>query len=185
MTGSGGRRPEPSHLVVGHLARAHGTKGEIFVWPLTDRPDEVFAEGETVWLGDAEGRLDEEALPLEVERRRPFKRGVLVLFSGYADRNAAEELAGRYVLAPLAALGEAGPGEWYYHQLLGASVETVNGESVGQVREVYELDPADLLEVEDGAGRKRLIPVTSRVVREVDTEAGRIVIDPPEGLLDL
>lgn len=178
-------RGEPSHLVVGHLARAHGTKGEIFVWPLTDRPEEVLAEGATVWLADEEGRLDEGAQPLEVERRRPFKQGLLIGFRGYGDRTAVETLAGRYVLAPLAELGEPEPGEWYYHQLLGAAVETVAGERVGRVREVYEMDPADLLEVEDAEGRKRLVPLTRRIVREVDAGAGRIVIDPPEGLLDL
>jgi len=182
---SDGRRAEPSHLVVGHLARAHGTKGEIFVWPLTDRPDEVFAEGETVWLGDADARLDAAEPPLEVERRRPFKQGLLIGFRGYEDRTAVEGIAGRYVLAPLSTLGKPEPGEWYYHELLGSDVETVTGEHVGRVCEVYEMEPADLLEVKDAAGRKRLIPLTRQIIRDVDTAAGRIVIDPPEGLLDL
>jgi 16S rRNA processing protein RimM len=176
---------EPSHLVVGHITRAHGTKGEVFVWPLTDQPDGVFAEGETVWLGDMEGGLGEDAVLLEVERARPFKRGVLVGFDGYPDRNAVEPFAGRYLLRPLESLESPEPGEFYYHQLLGLRVETVDGVTVGHVREVFELDPTDMLDVVDDAGKSRLIPFAARIVRQVDTAGGRLVIEPPAGLLEL
>nr|NIP82651.1 16S rRNA processing protein RimM [Gemmatimonadota bacterium]NIQ58566.1 16S rRNA processing protein RimM [Gemmatimonadota bacterium]NIU78888.1 16S rRNA processing protein RimM [Gammaproteobacteria bacterium]NIX47565.1 16S rRNA processing protein RimM [Gemmatimonadota bacterium]NIY11936.1 16S rRNA processing protein RimM [Gemmatimonadota bacterium] len=80
--------------------------------------------------------------------------------------------------------GEPGEGEYYYHQLLGLEVETVDGEVVGRVREVYETEPRHLLEVK-GGGRVRLIPFDRRIVRSVDPEARRLVIDPPEGLLEL
>lgn len=176
---------EPSHLVVGHITRPHGTKGEVFVWPLTDRPDSVFAEGEQVWLGDTEGELGEDAIPLEVERVRPFKRGFLVGFDGRPDRNAVEPFAGRYLLRERASLEAPEPGEWYYHQLLGLEVETVGGEKIGRVREIFELDPTDMLEVVDEAGKSRLIPFSERIVRAVDPASGRLVIEPPAGLLDL
>lgn len=179
------RPAEPSDLVVGHITRAHGTKGEVFVWPLTDRADSVFSEGETVWLGDAEGGLGEDAIPLEVERARPFKRGLLVGFDGYPDRNAVEPLAGRYLLRPRESLESPEPGEWYYHQLLGLEVETVDGTKVGRVREIFELDPTDMLDVVDDQGKARLIPFAERIVREVDPARGRLVIEPPAGLLDL
>lgn len=179
------RPAEPSHLVVGHMTRAHGTKGEVFVWPLTDRPDSVFSAGETLWLGNAEGELGEDAIPLEVERARPFKRGLLVGFDGYPDRNAVEAFAGRYLLRPRETLESPEPGEWYYHQLLGLEVETADGVKVGRVREIFELDPTDMLDVVDGEGKSRLIPFAERIVRKVDPANGRIVIEPPDGLLDL
>jgi 16S rRNA processing protein RimM len=64
-------------------------------------------------------------------------------------------------------------------------VMTVDGTDVGQVREVYETAPADLLEVETPGGRRILIPATKQVVRGIDTAAGTVMIDPPAGLLEL
>jgi len=182
---AGGRPGEPSHLVVGHVARAHGTKGEVFVWPLTDQPENVFAEGEAVILGDSEGGMGEDAMTVEVDRARPFKRGLLVGFDGYPDRTAVEPFAGRYLLRPRETLAAPEPGEWYYHELLGLEVETVSGESVGRVREVFELDPTDMLDVVNDAGKSRLIPFAERIVRQVDVAGGRLVIEPPDGLLEL
>jgi 16S rRNA processing protein RimM len=178
-------RPDPDHLVVGHVSKPHGTKGEVFVWPLTDRPEEVFAAGQTVVLGDDRGSITQPVDALEVERLRPFKRGQLVKFTGRDDREAVEDLAGRYLLVPATDLRELEEGEVFYHQLLGAEVVTSDGEVVGRVREVFETEPAHLLEVKTDEGKVHLVPFSKRIVREVDAEAGRILIVPPPGLLEL
>ena len=175
---------DPDYLVVGHLSKPHGTRGEIVVWPLTDRPDEVFAAGRRVLLGDDRGGPGESPEPLVVESSRPHKRGLLAKLEGVDDRNGAEDLAGRYVLVPREDLGEPEEGEFLYHQLLGLAVETTAGEEVGRVREVFETEPDHLLEVK-GRGKLHLVPFSRRIVTEVDLEGGRLVIDPPEGLLDL
>jgi 16S rRNA processing protein RimM len=180
-----GRRAKPEHLVVGHITKPHGTRGELFVWPLTDRPDEVFAPGQQLLVGDEEGALDEEAPSVVVESARPFKRGVLVRLEGVADRESADPLARRYLLLPTEVLPPAAPDELYYHELLSMRVVTMAGEDIGAVREVFETEPHHLLEVISDDGRKRLIPFAERIVREIDRAGGRIVIDPPEGLLDL
>ena len=147
---SGGTAP-PEHLVVGHVSKVHGTKGELFIWPLTDHPDQVFAQGQELVLGDREGRIEEEAAPVVVERVRPFKRGVLVKLEGLEDRHAVEHLAQRYLLAPVEGLEPLEEGELFYHQVLGLVVETESGEVLGRVREVFETEPTDLLEVEGEA----------------------------------
>ncbi len=175
----------PERLVVGHIARAHGTRGEVYVWPLTDDPEAVFAPGRELILGDAFGEVGEDALTVAVEAAREFKRGLLVKLVTVDSRSAAEELAQRYLLAPVTALAPRQEGEVFYHELLGAAVETVAGAPVGTVREVYELEPAHMLEVEGPDGKRRLVPFTERIVRRVDPEARRVVIDPPEGLLEL
>jgi 16S rRNA processing protein RimM len=180
-----GERHEPDHLVVGHVSKAHGTKGELFVWPLTDRPDEVLGAGRTVLLGDEEGALADEPPELTVERSRPFKRGTLLKFEGLDERDDVEAFAGRYLLVPIGGLARLEEGEIFYHQLLGAEVVTADGEPVGRVREVYETAPAHLLEVKSEDGKVRLIPFSERIVRKVDVEAARIVIKPPPGLLEL
>lgn len=171
-------------LVVGHVPKPHGTRGEVFIWPLTDRPGEVFAPGREVIVGDEEGRAVEGEPTLRIERVRHFKGGLLVKFRDHGDRNSVEFLAGRYVLAPLETLAPLEEGEYFYHQLLGMEVVTVDGEVVGRVREVYETEPVHLLEVV-GDGKERLIPFAERLIREIDTEARRLVIEPPAGLLEI
>lgn len=179
-----GRSEGPEYLVVGHITRPHGVKGELYVDPLTDEPDEVFAPEREVLLGDGDGELEPDAPELVVERVRPFKRGLLVKFEGFEDRTAVEPFAQRYLLVAREHLRPLEEGEVYYHQLLGLQVETVGGDVVGRVREVYDTEPAELLDVK-GAGRSHLIPFVERVVKEVDVEGGRIVIEPPPGLLEL
>ena len=178
-------RPDPRYFVVGHLNKAHGTKGELFVWPLTDHPEGTFAPGVVLRLagGDAH-EPDPDLPPLRVGASRPFKEGFLVTFNGVEERSEAELLRGYYLLREAAEVEPLGEGELFYHQLLGMRVETVEGVPVGEVAEVFEMTPADLLEVH-GDGKVRIIPLRKEIVVEIDAAAGRIVIDPPEGLLDL
>lgn len=179
------RREPPAFLVVGHLNKAHGTKGELFVWSLTDHPGSHFAPGVALFpaLEEAQSPAPDHP-PLEVETVRPYRKGFLVKFKGWEDRTAAEELRGFYLLRPFDEIDDLEEGEVFYHELLGSEVHTVDGTFVGSVREVYQLKPAELLEVVGPDGSK-LIPFSKEVVVQVEREAGRVVIDPPPGLLDL
>lgn len=175
---------DPEYLVVGHLAKAHGTRGEMLVRPLTDAPAEVFEPGRRVILGDDRGEIGSRPEEQEIEASRPYRKGWLVKLVGLEDRTRARELTGRYLLVPMEERGELAEGEYYYHQLLGLEVETASGEPVGRIREVYETEPHHMLEVK-GAGGVHLIPFRGEWVESVDVEAGRMVIDPPEGLLEV
>jgi 16S rRNA processing protein RimM len=177
-------RSSPRFLVVGHLNKPHGTKGELFVWPLTDHPESVYAPGVFVFLADSDGdEPDPRIGALRITAVRPFRNGYLVYFHGVSDRNRAEELRGRYLLKPIEELEPLAEGELFYHQLLGMEVVTKDGRRVGEIAEVYELRPAAMLEVR-GPGGDVMVPYLSHIVVEVDAEAGRMVIDPPEGLLE-
>jgi 16S rRNA processing protein RimM len=183
--GSSSGPPDPRFLVVGHINKPHGTKGELFVWPLTDHPGSVYAPGAHVFLGDERGsQPDEQARPVRIDAVRPFRSGYLVTLEGIRDRNRAEELRGRYVMLPIESLAPLEEGQVFYHQLLGMEVVTKQGKRLGEITEVYELRPAPMLEVRGPEGEV-MIPYLSHVVVEVDADARRMVIDPPEGLLDL
>jgi 16S rRNA processing protein RimM len=178
-------RTEPGFLVVGHLDKPHGIKGEFYISLLTDHPEGTFAPGVVVHLGDEQGRApDPETPPLKITAARPFKTGFLVSFDGVDTRNAAEAIRGRYLLRELEQLEPLAEGEVFYHQLLGMRVETVDGQLLGEVVEVYELSPSDMLDVrwED---KEYMIPFREGVIVDVDIEARRVVVDPPAGLLDL
>jgi len=182
---SGARPTSPEHLVVGHITKAHGTKGELFVMPLTDRPDAVFAPGGELYLGNEEGSLADGADIVVIEGVRPFKRALLLKLQGVDDRDDAEPLAGSYFLLPVDVLPPLDEDEFFYHELLGLRVSTVDGTDVGTVREVFDTEPHHLLEVTGDDGKARLIPFAARIIHEVDRAGGRLVIDPPEGLLDI
>jgi 16S rRNA processing protein RimM len=172
----------PDHLVVGHVTKAHGTKGEIFVWPLTDRIDDVFEPGRAVQVEASEEA--EEFGALTIESVRPFKRGLLVKFEGLDDRTAIEGLAQRYLQIPMTEVAPLDEGEVFYHQLIGLEVVTADGERVGKIREVYDTGPTHLLEVRTASGQV-LIPFTERIVKKVDVDGGQMTIKPPPGLLEM
>ena len=183
MTSEGDPGRQPSHLVVGHLNKPHGTKGEIFVWPLTDHPGSHFAPGVVHLPAIDEAREPADSLPpLEIESVRPYRKGFLAKFAGVDDRDGAERLRGLYLLRPFDAIDPLADDEIFYHQLLGADVTTVDGVAVGEVTEVYSLKPADLLQVA-GPNGEALIPMAPEIVVEIDRERRRVVVDPPEGLL--
>jgi 16S rRNA processing protein RimM len=176
----------PPYLVVGQLSKVHGTKGEIFIWPLTDHPESSFAPGVVLQLADASGNAPDPFMPsVTIETVRPFKQGYLVGLEGIEDREGAERVVGRYLLRPFSEAQPLAEGEVFYHELLDMSVVGLDGEVIGRVVEVYELDPHHMLEVSGMDGRTHLIPFSAAVVRDVDTEGDRLVVDPPEGLLDL
>jgi 16S rRNA processing protein RimM len=133
--------------------------------------------------GEADGP-DADLPPLAVEAARPFKKGYLVRFAGVTDRFQAEDLRGHYLFREAEALEPLAEGELFYHQLLGMEVLTTDGVRLGEVTEVYESLPGDLLQVQ-GEERQLMIPFLKHIVVEVDAETGRMVIDPPDGLLDL
>ena len=175
---------DPAFLVVGHVNKAHGTKGELFVWPLTDYPDSHFQPGTVHHAGDeAAEHPSDSVAPLTIETVRPYRRGFLVRFAGFPDRTSAEELRGIYLLRPFEAIDDLADGEMFYHELLGASVATTDGEDLGQVAEVFQIRPADLLQVEGPRGEV-LIPVTREIVLDFDRERRRVVVELPDGLLD-
>ena len=180
-----GRRGDPEFLVVGQLSKPHGTKGEIFVWPLTDHPDSTFQPDTDLLIAGADGNApDVQLAPLRVSAVRPYRAGFLVFFEGIEDREGAEALRGRYLLRPFDSIDPLEEEEIFHHQLVGLVVVTTGGREVGRIREVYVLPQADLVEVE-GPDKNHLIPFTRQVIVDWSVEEGRLVIDPPEGLLDL
>lgn len=177
-------RATPHFLVVGHINKPHGTKGEVFVWTLTDHPESTFAPGVVLLIGDESGKVQEGEPTIRVETVRPFRKGVLVRFEGSFTRNHAEELRGCYLLRSAEELEGRDEDELFYHELLDLEVVTVDGTELGRISEVYELKPAHMLEVRGGS-KSLMIPFLKDIVVGVDLEAGILTIDPPEGLLDI
>src|SRR5262249_19093026 len=151
--------------------------GEVTVEVLTDDPELRFAVGASV-ATDPAGRG-----PLVVEGRRWHKDILLLSFAEVVGRDAAEELRGTMLVIDSADVAPSeDPDEFHDHQLIGLAVETTSGEPVGEVSDVLH-HGQDLLVVRRRGQDDALIPFVKALVPEVDLEGGRLVVDPPEGLL--
>ncbi|MEU6722632.1 ribosome maturation factor RimM [Nonomuraea wenchangensis] len=164
-------------LVVGRIGRPHGVRGEVTVEVRTDEPGRRFAVGTSIATDPAGSG------PLVVAGRRWHKGILLVTFEGVTDRDVAEDLRGTMLVIDSADVEPTGdPDEFHDHQLIGLAVETVAGEPVGEVEDVLH-HGQDLLVVRREGREEALIPFVKALVPEVDLAGGRLVVDPPEGLL--
>lgn len=171
----------PRHVVVGRLRKPHGLKGEVSVFPLSDTPDVVFAPGRDVWVLDLSGTT--LAGPLRVSQSRGYHREWLLKFKGIAERDQLERWRGLFLGAPQETLVPPADDEVYLHELVGFAVRSVAGEPLGLVSNLYEFPQGLTLEVQ-GPKREFLLPYRKQFVVEVDRPGRRLVIDPPDGLLD-
>jgi 16S rRNA processing protein RimM len=172
----------PRRIVVGRLRKPHGLKGETTLFPLTDAPDIAFAPGRATWLLDLAGEV--LAGPLEIERGRAYHREWLLKFRGLDRREDVEQWRGRFLAVDAAALPAPAADEVYLHELEGFAVRLEDGAPLGLVSAVYQLPAGIMIEVQ-GSRREFLLPYKKEFVREVDRAGRRLVVAPPEGLIDL
>ena len=162
-------------LVVGRIGRAHGVLGEATIEVQTDDPDIRFQVGNKLTLDD--GRQ------LTIRSSRWHNQILLLAFDGVADRNQIEELRDQLISSDVD-LGSLAPGEYHFQQLIGCEVFQQNGELIGAVDEIVKLPGQDLLSV-SRSGAQVLIPMVKQIIIEIDVLAKKIVVNPPEGLLDV
>jgi 16S rRNA processing protein RimM len=166
-------------VLVGRIARTQGHRGEVIVDAATDFPEHRFAIGAVLHT-----RRDGVLCDLTIRSMRMHQGRPVVAFDGVDTMNDAEALAGLELRVPEDQLVALPPGTYYEHDLVGCDVVTREGRAVGRVRSV-----------EGGGGMARLIighgraevqiPLVEALCVEIDPAARRIVIDPPEGLLEL
>jgi 16S rRNA processing protein RimM len=163
-------------VLLGVITGAHGVKGEVRVKSFTAVPDAVAGYGP---LEDEPGA---RRLALTVRGR---VRGQLIArVDGVADRNAAERLKGTRLYVARGALPPPAADEYYHADLVGLGVWLKDGRALGRVRAVNDFGGGVHLEVERAAGGVVMVPFTEAVVPEIDLAQGRLVVDPPAGLLD-
>ena len=167
--------------LVGVLLRPHGLRGELVVDLHTDSPDERFAPGARLFTrrpGVPDGTLT-------VVAARPHSGRLLVRFAEAGDRGDAEALRGTQLLvdAPHGPTGD--PDEFHVRDLEGLRAELADGTAVGMVREVIHGPGGELLVLSRADMPDALVPFVTQIVPTVDIPAGRLVLTPPEGLLEL
>ena len=177
----------PAFIIVGRVRKAHGIRGEVVVEPITDAPDAVFASGRRVFAGTATGDLAPSRAELHVASSRPFNDGFLVAFAEVPDRTVAETWRGRYLLVPADELAAPSDEEVYVHELPGMRVELASGDLVGTVEATYELPQGLAIDVRRAPPREKetvMLLYDDRTIASVDKAARRIIVTPPEGLVE-
>ena len=166
-------------ILVGVVARSHGNRGEVILNSETDFPEDRFRPGAKLDGHAKDGR----EITLEVETMRIHQGRPVIRFAGYESIGDAETLAG----VELTVAGSDAPllpdGEYYHRDLIGCDVVTGNGAQIGQVTEVQGERGANRLVVKGRRG-ELLIPLADEICR-VDLAERRIIVTPPEGLLEL
>ena len=164
---------------VGRIGRPRGVRGDAFVEPWTDDPEARFAPGSVLRTDPA------EAGPLTVRTVSVAGGKLVVGFGGVDDRAAVERLRGVRLLIAAAERPQLhDPDEFYDTDLIGLSARTAEGAVLGLIHDVLHAGGADYLVLEV-AGQERLVPFVRAIVPTVDLQAGHVIVDPPEGLLDL
>jgi 16S rRNA processing protein RimM len=162
-------------LVDGRIGRAHGVRGEVSVEIRTDDPGARFAPGSSL--------ATENSGPLTIETVRTHAGRLLIRFTGIDDRTAAETLRGTLLLIDSADVPPTSdPEEFHDHELIGLTAVTADGAELGEIVDV-EHHGQDLLVLHRPDAEDALVPFVSAIVTAVDVPAGRIVLDPPSGLL--
>jgi len=175
MSDPNGPRPRP--VALGKIVNTHGIRGELRLLPFNPDTEAVYPGVELTLRRGATTRVT------TVRSVRPHKNLLLVTLEGVDTMNAAEELVGYEVEIDAGALPDLAEGEAYHFQLVGLAVETTAGVHVGVVDEVFSTAANDVCVVRREGGEV-LIPYVQDIVREVDLEARRLVIEPIPGLLD-
>lgn len=166
--------PHPKLILLGHVAGAHGIRGEVSIKTYTGAPQDIGAYGP---LSDEAGV---RKFTIKVVRVTP-KGVVIARIKGVDDRNAAEALQGTALHVARAKLPPADDAEFYHADLIGLTAVDAANQSIGRIVSVQNFGAGDLLELAfDAGGKTEFVPFTRAVVPQVDIPGGRVVVVVPD-----
>lgn len=173
-------QPATERIAVARISRPRGNRGEVMAELLTESP-ERFHSLSRLTVQTPGG----EETPVILESHWVHAGRLVLKLKGYDSISAAESLRGAYVLIDRSERVALDDHTFFVDELVGCVVETISQNFLGAVRAVQPTGGTDLLQVRSESGKEYLIPFTDSICREVSVERKRIVVDPPEGLLDL
>jgi 16S rRNA processing protein RimM len=163
-------------VCVGIVTGPQGVHGAVRIKSFTEVPEDIARYGP---LGDETGRRR-----FEVQVCGTVKGVLVARLSGVEDRNQAESLRGLHLYLARSALPETDAEEYYHADLIGLEAVLGDGTPVGRVRAIHDFGAGDTLELARPGAQPVMVPFTRAVVRVVEPAEGRLILDPPPGLLD-
>jgi 16S rRNA processing protein RimM len=185
VTPAGDPEPDLDLVLVGRIARPNGLRGDVAINPETDFPEDRFAPGAQLLLTRRERAVSAGTIErVQIAAARFHNGRPIVRFEGFGSIEAVEPLGGASLWIRADSRPPLPEGHYYHDALIGCAVETIAGQVVGQVTRIDAFGSAPLLVVTDGR-HDVLIPLAEAICVRIDPAARRIVIDPPDGLLDV
>jgi 16S rRNA processing protein RimM len=171
------RRQKLDFFNVGKIVNTHSIRGEVRVMPTTDFVKERFAAGHRLYLDMKEGPLK-----LTVERARQHKGFLLVKFAGYDNINDVLNFRDHELMVTEKDQQPLEDGQYYYRQIIGLTVKTLEGEELGTIKEIMAPGANDVWVVDRPDKADLLLPVIDDVVKKVDLENHQVLVELMEGL---
>lgn len=169
---------ERAVVAFGRILKAHGLKGDVILCSYTE--DEEEFPYDTLFFKDAHGKL----LPRGVRKSTPVRRGQFrIRFEAVDDRTGAEGLVGQEVYITEEQLPPVSCGEYYWKDLMGIEVRTLEGECLGVIESIFRTGAHDVYVVGDGS-REVFVPAVDIFIHEVDLGRRVMTVDLPPGLAD-
>lgn len=165
-------------VAIAKITKPRGLRGEVVADILTDFPERFESLANVIGVFADGSRTD-----LKIEDSWFQKGRVVLRFAGFNSVEEAEALREVEICVLESTVAELGDDEFFDWQLAGCEVETIGGERIGTVREIMRTGGTEILVVENG-DRDYLIPFAQAICVELDIEAKKIRVDPPEGLLE-
>lgn len=165
---------------VGKIVNTHGISGEVRVISSTDFPEERFAVGSKLGLFKPD---EKKPIMVKITSHRKHKNFDLVTFEGHFNINQVEGYRNAMLKVSENELEDLEEHAFYHYEILGCQVFTLEGRDIGKVTEILQTGANDVWEVTPERGKKHYIPYIEAIVKQVDPDEKKIIIDPMEGLL--
>ena len=166
-------------VLIGKVAATHGIRGQLRIVSFSGEAESILSQRRLVFKGP-----NDESETFEVANSSVHGKRVLISLKSLEDINKVEYLVGREIYVERGQLSELPEGEYYWCDLIGLKVYTVHGEYLGILSEIMAAGSNDIYVIRNGE-KEFLIPAVEEIVTNIDLRESVIIVDPPEGLLDL
>jgi 16S rRNA processing protein RimM len=163
---------------LGEIVATHGLDGWLKLTPFN--PDTTAMESAREVFIERDGARSAHQL----EATRPHSRQILIKFQGIDNIEAAKLLVGANLSVTEDSLPALGPGQYYHFQALGLEVSDTKGNRLGTITRTWLVGAREIYIV-TGDSKEYLIPAVKEIIEKIDFDTGKMIINPPDGLLDL
>lgn len=167
---------EPAFVAIGKIRRPHGVRGEVLVEIYTDFPERLVPK-KVLYVGETHQRL-------VIRRRRPHHEGLLLAFEEYFTPEEVGQFRNQILYVAVRELPPLPEGEYYFHELIGLTVEDEAGNTLGILQEILETGANDVYVIISPEGREILLPAIEEVIQVVDREKRKMIVHLLPGLLE-
>jgi 16S rRNA processing protein RimM len=165
-------------FVVAKIRKSFGLNGEVAIHPFTHSV-ERFEKLKEVFIGFDENNV----IQSRVESVRMNKNMIIIKFDHFKNRTDSDKYAGSFVYVISKNVVKPPKGKYFFHDLIGLSIEDSSGKKYGIVKDIWEL-PANDVYVIDYNGKEVLVPAIKEIVKKIDIDQKKIIIDVLNGLFE-